>query len=208
MQRFYQYNKSVAADSISTCSFYRVKGQEWPSFPGLLALSPKRPARGREADRLVVYLTLSGNIPFLPPNTTRSWHNWTDLLPDCRFADSAVRAAARWSTSSCWNAICAHQQGPVQRWRLILGVMRGAQFTFAQCGPTHVFCLSGNTAARSMMSTWQARPGHQPGEPGLFRQVELNPGDLLMLSPTCPPAGTTPFKRTRQHSPEACGANC
>lgn len=37
-------------------------------MPGLAALTPPRkPARGRERDRLVVYLALGGNTPFFLP---------------------------------------------------------------------------------------------------------------------------------------------
>ena len=54
---------AVAFD-LTLLPLYRVKGQEWPQLPGLLATAPpKRSARGRENDSLVVYLTLTGNSP-------------------------------------------------------------------------------------------------------------------------------------------------
>ncbi len=50
---------------LNLLPMYRIQGQEMPQVPGLLAvLPPKRAARGREEDRLLVYLTLSGNTGF------------------------------------------------------------------------------------------------------------------------------------------------
>jgi len=52
---------------------YRIKGQEWPQLPGLLAMEPpRRTARGREDDRLVIYLTFSGNNPFSASEYTQT----------------------------------------------------------------------------------------------------------------------------------------
>ncbi len=57
------YNHLMSSLDLSLLGLYRINGQEWPQLPGLLALNPpKRPARGREQDRLIVYLTLVGNI--------------------------------------------------------------------------------------------------------------------------------------------------
>ena len=45
--------------------FQRIQGQEILQVPGLMAVTPpRRTAHGREADRLLVYLTLSGNTSF------------------------------------------------------------------------------------------------------------------------------------------------
>jgi hypothetical protein len=50
---------------LSFLSLYRINGQEWPLLPGLLAQNPpKKAARGRDQDRLMVYLTLAGNVTY------------------------------------------------------------------------------------------------------------------------------------------------
>ena len=55
----------AAEFDLNLLSIYRIKGQEWPALPGLLAATPpRRAARSRRGDNLVIYLTLSGNTPF------------------------------------------------------------------------------------------------------------------------------------------------
>src|ERR1035437_5001573 len=50
---------------LTLLSICRINGQEWPLMPGLLAQNPPpKPARGRNQDRLLVYLTLTGNASF------------------------------------------------------------------------------------------------------------------------------------------------
>src|SRR5512141_2523995 len=47
---------------LTLTPLYRLKGQEQPSLPGLLAtVPPRKTARGRDQDRLVVYLMATGN---------------------------------------------------------------------------------------------------------------------------------------------------
>ena len=71
--------------------------------------------------------------------------------------------------------------------RLILGVLRGTQFVFAQCGPTHVFHLSGNETHQFHE---EQIAGHGLGvgqaTPLYFSQVDLHAGDLLVLCPNLP----------------------
>ena len=50
---------------ITLSQLYRINGQEIANLPGLLALTPpSNAARGREKDRLIVYLLLTGNSTF------------------------------------------------------------------------------------------------------------------------------------------------
>jgi hypothetical protein len=50
---------------LNLSPLYRVNGRESASMPGLLTTTPPRkPARGRDQDRLVVYLLLTGNAVF------------------------------------------------------------------------------------------------------------------------------------------------
>ena len=58
------YVTAVSLD-LTLTPLYRINGQESASVPGLLAIMPPRKtARGREQDRLVVYLLLTGNATF------------------------------------------------------------------------------------------------------------------------------------------------
>ncbi|HNO30979.1 MAG TPA: hypothetical protein PKI78_04265, partial [Anaerolineales bacterium] len=47
---------------LNLSPIYRINGQETSEMPGVIALTPpKTAARGREQDRLLVYLLLTGN---------------------------------------------------------------------------------------------------------------------------------------------------
>ena len=50
---------------INLSPLYRISGQEQADMPGVLAsMPPKTAARGREQDRLFIYLLLTGNSTF------------------------------------------------------------------------------------------------------------------------------------------------
>ncbi|MDQ3006702.1 MAG: hypothetical protein M3R47_15140, partial [Chloroflexota bacterium] len=54
----------MATFDLNILPIHRIDNQELDSLPGLLAVTPpRRTARGREKDNLIVYLMLSGNAP-------------------------------------------------------------------------------------------------------------------------------------------------
>ena len=54
----------MATFDLNILPIHRINNQELDSLPGLLAVTPPRKtARGREKDNLIVYLMLSGNAP-------------------------------------------------------------------------------------------------------------------------------------------------
>ncbi len=161
-----------------------------PQIPGLLAvLPPKRAARGREDDRLLVYLTLSGNTRFpsaeynqIMGRITQRFYQTSGSLT------SAMRAAAgELNQSLLKRNLHTTGKGEYVVGRLILGVLRGAQFLFAQCGPTHVFHLTG-VETRQIHDEQIAGRGLGIGQatPLYFAQVDLHAGDLLVLCPNLP----------------------
>ncbi len=175
---------------LNILPLYRVKGKEWPQLPGLLtALPPKRAARGREGDRLLVYLAISGNVPF--PST--EYNRLTAMLAE-RFykspgtVTSALRAAAE-GVNQFLMERNVRTQGKNQHvlGRLVMGVLRGSQIFLAQCGPTHVFHLSeggvqhiheGGNESRSL--------GSSQSTPIYFSQADLKPGNLLVACAALP----------------------
>ena len=171
--------------------FYRLQGQEIPQLPGLLTvLPPKRAARGREEDRLLVYLTLSGNTRFstteynqIMNQTTQRFYQTTGSLT------SALRTAAGELNQFLLNRnLHTTGKGEYMVGRLILGVLRGGtQFVFAQCGPTHVFHLAGNET-RQIHDEQIAGRGLGIGQtaPLHFAQTDLHAGDSLILCPNLP----------------------
>lgn len=158
--------------------------------PGLLAgTPPRRPARGRENDALLIYLALSGNTRFpseeLDQITTRMTQRFYQTAGSLT---SALRAAAGELNQSLLNRnLQTTGKGEYVVGRLITGVLRGTQFVFAQSGPTHVFHLTGSEAQ-------QIHDEHVSGR-GLgigqtaqlyFAQVDLHQGDTMVLCPNLP----------------------
>ena len=55
---------------LTLTPLYRLDGQEQASLPGLMpAMPPRKTARGRDQDRLVIYLLLTGNAVFSTDET-------------------------------------------------------------------------------------------------------------------------------------------
>ena len=67
---------------LTLTPLYRTEGKEQASLPGLMpAMPPRKTARGREHDRLVVYLLLTGNTSYF---NRRILHN-SPAAPRSRF---------------------------------------------------------------------------------------------------------------------------
>lgn len=170
--------------------FHRIQGQELPQLPGLLAIAPpRRSEHGREDDYLLVYLTLSGTATF----STADYNQFITQTSQ-RFYQTpgsltfAMRTAAGELNQSLLNRnLHTPAKGKYILGRLILGVLRGSQFFFAQCGPTHVFHLTGNQP-RQFHDEQIAGHGLGVGQatPLYFSQVDLHADDLLVLCPNLP----------------------
>jgi hypothetical protein len=181
----------VAAEfDLQLLPFNRVHGQENPEMPGLLAIAPpKRSARGREDESLLIYLTLSGNTVV----TSAEYNKMIDQATRQFFKTpgaltSAIRAASVELNQALLNRnLHTTGQGEYIVGRLVIGVLHGSQFVFAQCGPTHVFHLAPDEN-RQIHDEQIAGRGLGVGQatPLYFSQAELHPGDLLVMCPNLP----------------------
>ncbi len=88
--------------------------------------------------------------------------------------------------------------------RLILGVLRGSQFTFAQCGPTHVFHIQ-NGEAHQVHDPQISGRGLGIGQttPLYFSQINLQAGDQMVLCADLPSGWDETILGERFTSPEA-----
>jgi prepilin-type processing-associated H-X9-DG protein len=180
----------TAAFDLNLLPFYRIKGQEWPQLPGLLTMAPpRRTARGRENDRLVIYLTFSGNDPF-----SANEYNQTGAQMARQFYQipGSVTSAIR-SVAETLNQLLVDRnlrttgKGQYIIGRMILGVIHGSQFVFAQCGPTHVFHLAGKDVRQVHDAQISGRGlGIGQATPLYFSQLDINPGDQLVLCADLP----------------------
>ncbi|MBE3038932.1 MAG: hypothetical protein IMZ62_09005, partial [Chloroflexi bacterium] len=197
----------AAAFDLNLLPFYRIKGQEWPQLPGLLAMvPPRRTARGREDDRLIIYLAFSGNDPF-----SSSEYNQTATQMAQRFYQtpgsltSAIRTVAQTLNLSLVDRnLRTTGKGQYIIGRLILGVLRGSKFVVAQCGPTHVFHLTGKET-RQVHDVQISGRGLGIGQatPLYFAQLNLNPGDQLVLCADLPSGWESALLGEHLVSPDA-----
>jgi len=176
-------------------------------LPGLLTMvPPRRAARGREDDRLVIFLTFSGN----------------DLLTSSEYTQTATRMARQFYqiagsvTSAIRTTIETLNQSLVNRnlsttskgqyiiGRCIMGVLRGSQFVIAQCGPTHIFHLTGKET-RQVHDAQISGRGLGIGQATLLylAQLDLNPGDQLVLCADLPSGWEAALLGKRLVSPDA-----
>ena len=68
MMQTFEPSYAVSTFDLNILPIHRINGQESDTLPGLLAVTPpRRTARGRERDSLILYSMLAGNATFLPP---------------------------------------------------------------------------------------------------------------------------------------------
>ncbi|MFH1908314.1 MAG: hypothetical protein ABIL11_13180 [Chloroflexota bacterium] len=198
----------AAEFDLNLIPFYRIQGQEWPGLPGLLAVSPpRRAARGRQDDHLVIYLTLSGNMPF----SSGEYSQITSQMAERFYQNPGSLTSALRATAETLNQALLDRnmrstgRGQYILARLVLGVLRGSQFIFVQCGPTHVFHLTGEKTGHIHDPQISGRGlGFGQTTPLYFSQVELRAGELLMLCAALPPGWEDSLRNDRgAASPEA-----
>jgi hypothetical protein len=196
-----------AVFDLNLLPFYRIKGEEWPQLPGLLVMvPPRRTARGREDDRLVIYLTFSGNDPF---STSEYKQTAAQMARQFYQAAGSVTSAIRSIAETLNQSLVDRNlrttgKGQYIIGRLILGVLRGSQFVFAQSGPTHVFHLSGEDTRQIHDVQISGRGlGIGLATPLYFAQLDLNPGDQLVLCADLPSGWEAALLGKRRISPDA-----
>jgi hypothetical protein len=186
---------------LTLLSLYRQNGQEMTNLPGLLAVTPpRRAARGRQQEALIVSILLNGNTPFSTADYMRLASEAAAAFYQSPGAlTTALRAAAESINRALLERnLAASGRGQYAIGWLTLSALRGAQLTLMQCGPTHAFILSAGELRRQ----------HDPALSGkglglsqtiaqYFSQVELKPGDRLLLCPKLPPAWETALTSDR-----------
>lgn len=194
MVGFYQYNVTCTRMSmldLSLISLYRINGQEWPLLPGLLAVNPPRkPARGREQDRLLVYLTLAGNVMY----SSAEYAQITAQVSERFYATSgSLTFALKTAVESLNNYLVERNMGTSARKEyglgaLVLAALRGNSFYIVQSGPTHVYWLTGgkthhfhdaSLAGKGLGLSQLARM--------YFAQATINSGNRLLFCAALPP---------------------
>lgn len=183
--------------NLLPCS--RLRGQEVIELPGLVILAPpRRAARGREDEILLIYLVCSGNV------SAGDYAQWTARLGQRFYRTAGALTSALRAAVDDLNRILlernlglAGKNRPIVG-RLVLAVLRGQQLMLAQVGPTHVFHL-GREAVLHLHEAQAAGRGLGLSQhaPLSFNRLELQPGDRLVLS-ALQPAGWEALLRSEE----------
>lgn len=172
---------------LNFLSLYRINGQEWPVMPGLLALNPPRKiARGREQDRLIVYMTLAGSVGY----SAAEYGEITAQIAD-RFYNTvgSITLALKTAVESLNTFLMErNSKGQYSVAALVLAALRGNSLYITQCGPTHAYWLMSGEA-RHFYDAGLAGKGLGLSEkPQMyFSQITLNPNDRVLFCAALPP---------------------
>lgn len=166
-------------------------------MPGMLALSPPRnAARGREQDRLIVYLALTGTATL----TTSEYRKFAEdvaavFYQTPRAVTSALRAAAdslnkvllerNMRTSSLGQYTLA--------W-LALAAVREGQCIFSLSGPMHAYGFSANGPRHFFEPSISGKGlGSSQNINIHYAQTDLSPNDMLLFCARLPGAWAAPL---------------
>jgi len=175
---------------LTLLPLYRLNRQELSALPGLLATTPPRKtARGREQDRLIVYLVLTGNATL----STAEYLQLTSQAASTFFQTSGALTTAMRAAAAALNQALLDRnldstgRGQYAVGLLVLAVLRGAQCTLLQAGPTHIFTLSDAAITHTHDPALSGKGlGLSQASPSYFTQAELQPGDRLIFSGKLP----------------------
>ncbi len=171
---------------IDLLPLYRRAGQDQPVLPGLSApRKPRRTARSREADQLVVYLALAGNAT-LPLDLHESLTN--DLVKTYYDTNGSVTAALRIAAEALNQELLRRNlqssgSGQQLIGLLSLAALRDGQFYLAQCGPVFALYLSSSGTQELYDPALSGRGlGHSQTASLRYFHASLQPGDSLLLA--------------------------
>ncbi|MCB0104196.1 MAG: hypothetical protein H6635_11995 [Anaerolineales bacterium] len=191
---------------INLSPLFRMQGQE-PDMPGILAMHPpQNAARGREQDRLIVYLALTGNAAI----TTTEYRQFTEDVAATfyrtpRAITSALRASADWL-----NRILLERNmktsgvGQYTIGWLSLAVLRENQCTFSLNGPMHAYGFTQNGSRHYFEPSISGKGlGSSQAINIHYAQSDFTANDMLLFCARVPGAWATPLQDAQPSSFDA-----
>lgn len=171
---------------INLLSFYRQVGKDIPELPGLyIAEMPRRPARSRSSDRLILYLSLAGNDPL---SSGKLEQLLAQLAHTYYRTSGSVTAALRTVAELLNHSLLERNVRSANSGRQSLGwltqaVFRGEQFYLAQSGPVHAFLSIGGELQHLYDPQISGRGlGLSRTTPVRYFTASLQPGDTILLA--------------------------
>jgi len=169
----------------------RIAGRDHPELLGLHAsLAPRRPARGRSQDRLILYLVIKGNAPFPPNKLDQILADLTQLYFR---TPGTVTSAMRRIAEELNKVLLERNQRLANSSRQGIGlltqvVVRGQQVYLSQSGSNQAFVISSDEVKHYFDSE---KAGHGLGQDRITRLslflVTLQTNDTMVLSALTPP---------------------
>jgi len=175
---------------LNLISLYRLKGQEWPTLPGLLAaIPPRRTARGRENDRLLVFLSIAGNVRL----SSAEYAEITRQMADRYYGISGSITSALKATAEAVNAFLLERnvrlsgRGQYATGLLVMGALRDNQLYMVLSGPVHAFWM-GPRGNRHFFDEQLSGRGLGTAQTTrlYYAQAEINAGDRLLFATHLP----------------------
>jgi hypothetical protein len=170
----------------------REAGKDLAELPGLyLAEPPRRTARGRDQDRLLLYLSLTGNAPLSPGKLQQI----LERLAQTYYKQSGSVTSALRTVADNLNQFLLDRNvrnastGRQATGWLTLVTLRGSQIYMAQSGPVHAFVVNAQQVQHLYDPQLTGRGlGLSRTTPIRYFQASLQPGDAMLLAVNPVPA--------------------
>jgi hypothetical protein len=192
---------------IHLTPLYRINGQDDSAMPGVLALTPpKNAARGREQDRLIVYLLLTGNSTF----TTSEYMQLAESAGRVFYeTPRALTSALRTATDHVNKTLLERNMSTSSQGKYALGWLLLAAVRESQC----TFSISGQMQAY-WFGAQESRHFYEPAISGKglgssqninihYAQTTLEAGNLFLLCGRVPGAWVAPLNDAKPSSLDA-----
>jgi hypothetical protein len=183
---------------INLSPLYRIGRQEDANMPGVLALNPpKNAARGRETDRLIVYLLLAGNSTFTTTEYKKLAEDAAHVYYQTpRATTSALKASADFINKTLLEKnMSTSSSGKYAVGYLLLASFRESQCIFSISGPMQAYIFNQNETKHIFEPSVSGKGlGSSQNIHIHFSQADLNVGDLLLLCGKVPNAWSTALK--------------
>jgi len=175
----------VATFDLNILPIHRENGQEFADLPGLLAVAPPRKtARGRDKDSLVLYLMLSGNSDFSKAEVKQLISNAANQF----FQSPGSLTSAMRKTAENINSVLLKRnlattsRGQYALGLLVLAAVRENTCTISVSGPVHVAWVS-DGQQRHIYDLALSGKGLGTGQniQSYLSQVEFQSNDLIAL---------------------------
>jgi hypothetical protein len=180
---------------LNLISLQRQDGKENPNHPGLyLASPPRRTARGRASDLLVIYLAVNGNSPIDEQTQLQMLERMAQIYYKTPGSITAAfkTIADQLNKHLLERNLRSTSTGHQGIGLLTLAVLKDERLTLGFCGPTHAYLVQAE----------ETQHLHDPQSAGRglgltrstsirFLQATLKPNDILVMTPL-PPASWKP----------------